>query len=146
MLPFCGYHMADYFQHWLDFGQKRSASPIPIFGVNWFRTNGDGVFLWPGYGENMRVLQWIVERVNGRAAAVPSPLGGIPAYADLTWEGMDHFLNEHFEDLVSIDPLHWQAELQQHDQLFEKMQDKLPLELTAIRAKFESGLGFAPQA
>ncbi len=145
MLPFCGYHMADYFQHWLDFGQTL-ASPIPIFGVNWFRTNGDGVFLWPGYGENMRVLQWIVERVNGRAAAVPSPLGWIPAYADLTWEGMDHFLNEHFEDLVSIDPMHWQAELQQHDQLFEKMQDKLPLELTAIRAKFESGLGFAPQA
>ena len=143
MLPFCGYHMADYFKHWLDFGQTL-ANPLPIFGVNWFRTNGDGNFLWPGYGENMRVLQWIVERVNGRAAAVQSPLGWIPSYSDLTWEGMDDFQHEHFEHLISIDPLHWQEELKQHDQLFEKMQDKLPVELIAIRANFESGFGISP--
>ena len=78
------------------------------------------------------------------ANALPSPLGWIPSYADLTWEGLDHFLHEHFEHLISIDPQHWLEELKQHDQLFEKMKDKLPAELIAIRAKFESGLGFAP--
>ncbi len=145
MLPFCGYHMADYFQHWLNFGETLD-NPLPIFGVNWFRTNGDGTFLWPGYGENMRVLQWIVERVNGRGAAVESPLGWIPSYADLTWEGMDDFFVEHFADLISIDPLHWREELLQHDQLFEKMQDKLPAEFVTIRSKFEGGLGLAPGA
>jgi phosphoenolpyruvate carboxykinase (GTP) len=137
MLPFCGYHMADYFKHWLEFGQSLQA-PLPIFGVNWFRTNGEGGFLWPGYGENMRVLQWIVERVNGHAAAVQSPLGWIPSYSDLTFEGMDGFSSEHFENLTSIDPLHWREELKQHDQLFEKMQDKLPSELRVIRANLES--------
>ncbi len=143
MLPFCGYHMADYFKHWLEFGETLSAPP-PIFGVNWFRTNGDGVFLWPGYGENMRVLQWIVDRVNLRANAVKSPLGWIPSYSDLIWDGLDNFLHEHFEHLISIDPHHWREELQQHDQLFERMKDKLPEELVAIRAKFERRLGLAP--
>jgi phosphoenolpyruvate carboxykinase (GTP) len=145
MLPFCGYHMADYFQHWLNFGGTL-AKPIPIFGVNWFRTDGEGVFLWPGYGENMRVLQWIVERVNGRGAAVESPLGWIPSYDDLTWEGMDDFFVEHYANLISIDPEHWREELLQHDQLFEKMQDKLPAEFITIRSKFEGGLGLAPGA
>jgi phosphoenolpyruvate carboxykinase (GTP) len=142
MLPFCGYHMADYFKHWLDFGETL-ASPPPIFGVNWFRTNGEGGFLWPGYGENMRVLQWIVDRVNLRANAVKSPLGWIPSYSDLIWDGLDNFLHEHFEHLISIDPQHWREELQQHDQLFERMQDKLPEELVAIRAKFERRLGLS---
>jgi len=145
MLPFCGYHMADYFKHWLDFGQTLETPPL-IFGVNWFRTNGDGDFLWPGYGENMRVLQWIVERVNGHAAAAPSPLGWLPSYSDLNWEGLDDFSHEHYANLISIDPQHWQEELLQHDQLFEKMQDKLPAELITIRANFESGLGLTPEA
>jgi len=141
MLPFCGYHMGDYFQHWLDFG-KTLAAPPPIFGVNWFRTNGEGGFLWPGFGENMRVLQWIVDRVNGRASAVKSPLGWVPTYSDLVWEGLD-FLHEQFERLISIDPQHWRDELKQHDQLFEKMEDKLPERLAAIREKFEKRLGLA---
>jgi phosphoenolpyruvate carboxykinase (GTP) len=140
MLPFCGYHMADYFKHWLDFGQKRATPPL-IFGVNWFRTNGDGNFLWPGYGENMRVLQWIVGRVNQRASAVKSPLGWVPSYKDLVWDGMDGFACEHYDHLISIDPLHWQEELQQHDQLFDKMRDKLPRELLTIRSSFENNLG-----
>jgi phosphoenolpyruvate carboxykinase (GTP) len=142
MLPFCGYHMADYFQHWLDFGQRLATPPL-IFGVNWFRTGGDGTFLWPGYGENMRVLQWIVERVNGRAAAVHSPLGWIPSYSDLTWDGLDDFAREHYDHLVSLDPQHWREELQQHDQLFDRLRDKLPGELAAIRARFQNRLGFA---
>ncbi|MBI5953846.1 MAG: phosphoenolpyruvate carboxykinase (GTP) [Chloroflexi bacterium] len=141
MLPFCGYHMGDYFQHWLDFG-KTLAVPPPIFGVNWFRTNGDGGFLWPGFGENMRVLQWIVDRVNGRADAVKSPLGWVPTYSDLFWEGLD-FLHEQFEYLISIDPQHWREELKQHDQLFERMQDKLPEKLAAIRAKFDGRFDLA---
>lgn len=142
MLPFCGYHMADYFQHWLDFGQRLLNPPL-IFGVNWFRTNGDGTFLWPGYGENMRVLQWIVRRVNQLAAAVQSPLGWVPAYSDLSWDGLDNFACEHYDHLISIDPQHWQEELRQHDQLFEKMRDKLPGELLVIRTNFGSNLGLA---
>jgi phosphoenolpyruvate carboxykinase (GTP) len=142
MLPFCGYHMADYFKHWLDFGQRLATPPL-IFGVNWFRTNGDGSFLWPGYGENMRVLQWIVERVNQRAAAVQSPLGWIPSYSDLVWDGMDGFASEHYAHLISIDPQHWQEELRQHDQLFDKLREKLPGEFLAIRTNFGSNLGFA---
>ena len=142
MLPFCGYHIADYFKHWLDFGQKLASPPL-IFGVNWFRTNGDGKFLWPGYGENMRVLQWIVGRVNGHTHAVQSPLGWLPAYSDLTWVGLDDIVHEHYEQLVSIDLQDWLNELQQHDQLFEKMLDKLPEDLVTIREKFEFGLRLA---
>jgi phosphoenolpyruvate carboxykinase (GTP) len=143
MLPFCGYHMADYFKHWLDFGQTLTNPPL-IFGVNWFRTNEDGGYLWPGYGENMRVLQWVVERVNGHAGALPSYLGWIPSYSDLNWEGLDHFSRENYEQLMSIDSQHWREELQQHGQLFEKMQDKLPAELSAIRSEFESKLDSIP--
>jgi phosphoenolpyruvate carboxykinase (GTP) len=137
MLPFCGYHMADYFKHWLDFG-KMLTSPIAIFGVNWFRTDGACHFLWPGYGENMRVLQWIVERVNGRGAALESPLGWIPSYSDLNWDGLDGFSQKQFDDLTSIDPQDWQEELKQQDQLFEKMKDKLPAELIDIRKELGS--------
>lgn len=142
MLPFCGYHMGDYFQHWLDFGKSLPKTP-PIFGVNWFRTNQEGGFLWPGYGENMRVLQWIVDRVHGRAAAVHGALGWVPTHADLIWDGLENFYNEHFEHLVSIDKNHWREELKEHDQLFEKMQDKLPAELAAIRSKFGQQLGLS---
>jgi phosphoenolpyruvate carboxykinase (GTP) len=141
MLPFCGYHIADYFRHWLDFGQKLTPS-LPIFGVNWFRTNGDGSFLWPGYGENMRLLQWIVERVDGRAAAQQTPLGWIPSYSDLNLDGMDNFSQEDYERLIRIDPQEWREELQQHDQLFEMIRDKLPVELMEIRVNLESGMGF----
>jgi len=91
----------------------------------------------------MRVLQWIVDRVNARANAVKSPLGWVPSYSDLIWEGLDNFLHEHFEHLISIDPHHWREELNQHDQLFEKMKDKVPAELLAVRAKFERRLGLA---
>jgi phosphoenolpyruvate carboxykinase (GTP) len=141
MLPFCGYHMADYFKHWLEFGESLS-SPLPIFGVNWFRTGEDGKFLWPGYGENMRALQWIVDRANGYASAVKSPLGWIPSYSDLTWDGLDGFSTEQFERLTNINSAHWQEELKQHDELFEKIGAKLPAELLSIRADF--GSRFAP--
>jgi phosphoenolpyruvate carboxykinase (GTP) len=142
MLPFCGYHIADYFKHWLDFGEKLTSPPL-IFGVNWFRTNSDGKFLWPGYSENMRVLEWIVGRVNGYARAVQSPFGWLPMYSDLTWDGLNEIVHENYEHLVSIDLQDWLKELQQHDQLFEKMLDKLPEDLVTIRAEFEFGLRLA---
>jgi phosphoenolpyruvate carboxykinase (GTP) len=140
MLPFCGYHMGDYFCHWLEFEKKLTNLPL-IFGVNWFRTDENGGFLWPGYGENMRVLQWIVGRVNGHARATEGPLGWVPSYADLSWNGLDEINNQKFDYLVSIDPQHWREELKQHDQLFAKMDGKLPAELVSIRAKFEERLG-----
>ena len=88
MLPFCGYNMADYWRHWLDLGSKL-ANPPPIFRVNWFRKDENGGFVWPGFGENLRVMQWIVDRVNGKADAVESPFGFMPRHQDLNWKGLD---------------------------------------------------------
>ena len=102
MLPFAGYHMADYFNHWLSFG-RNIANPPRIFGVNWFRTDADGRFVWPGFGENMRVLQWIVERSRGKAYALESPIGWMPRYQDLNWDGLDDFAEADFLTAMAID-------------------------------------------
>ena len=131
MLPFCGYHMADYFKHWLEMG-KSIAHPPQIFGVNWFRVDTDGNFLWPGFGENMRVLKWIVERVNGKAQAVQSPLGWMPMYEDFDWNGLE-FSRKQFEDVTNIDAELWKKEIQLQGELFVSLQDKLPKELDSIR-------------
>jgi phosphoenolpyruvate carboxykinase (GTP) len=140
MLPFCGYHVGDYFRHWLEFG-RRLASPPLIFGVNWFRSDENGAFLWPGYGENMRLLEWIAGRINGTANAVESPLGWMPSYEDLTWDGLDGgFGRPDFECLLDINCAHWLEELGQHDRLFEKLGDKLPGELVSIRMELEKRL------
>jgi phosphoenolpyruvate carboxykinase (GTP) len=143
MLPFCGYHMADYFRHWLEFGKQFSSPPL-IFGVNWFRADENGNFLWPGYGENMRVLEWIVGCIDGTAEAVESPLGWLPTFSNLNWDGLDGFSPSDFESLVSIDPARWQVELEQHDQLFERLGAKLPGELVSIRMELENKLGQLP--
>jgi phosphoenolpyruvate carboxykinase (GTP) len=144
MLPFAGYHMADYFNHWLQFG-RTIANPPRIFGVNWFRKDAEGNFLWPGYGENMRVLKWIVERANGRAVSIESPLGWMPRYEDLDWRGMEDFTPEQFHALMSIDREQWNAEILSHEELFVKLYDRLPKELVAIRDLTLSSLWRSPE-
>jgi len=132
MLPFCGYHIADYFDHWLQIGRK-VANPPRIFCVNWFRKGQEGKFLWPGYGENMRVLLWIVDRCHGRAGAAESVLGWVPRERDLEWSGLDGAVRERFEDLMTIERDVWIRELLLHEELFAKLHDKLPRELALKR-------------
>jgi phosphoenolpyruvate carboxykinase (GTP) len=127
MLPFCGYNMADYFGHWLKMQKKVKTVPA-IFHVNWFRKSADGKFLWPGFGENTRVLKWIVERVNGRAAAVETPIGFEPQYKDLDWSGAK-FSKEEFEQVMSFDREAWTTEVVSQEELFFKLRDRLPKQL-----------------
>ena len=144
MLPFCGYHMAAYFNHWLNFG-RMIPNPPRIFGVNWFRKDENGKFIWPGFGENMRVLKWIVERANGRARAIESPLGRMPRYEDLDWRGMENFTPEKFHDLMAVDREQWVNEIVSHEELFFKLYDRLPKELIFIRELILSGLWRSPE-
>lgn len=144
MLPFCGYHMADYFNHWLQFG-RTIYNPPRIFGVNWFRKDENGKFAWPGFGDNMRVLKWIVERSHGRAVSVESPIGWIPRYEDLDWRGLD-FSKEQFSKVMSIDVKEWQQEILLHEELFIKLYDRLPKELNNIRDLNLSSLWRTPES
>jgi phosphoenolpyruvate carboxykinase (GTP) len=131
MLPFCGYNIGDYFTHWLNFG-RRLANPPRIFNVNWFRRGADGQFLWPGFGENMRVLKWIVDRVRGRATAVEGSFGWMPRYEDIDFRGLK-FSPDDFEQVMSTSRDEWVQELASHDELFFKLYDRLPREFPAIR-------------
>jgi phosphoenolpyruvate carboxykinase (GTP) len=142
MLPFAGYNMADYFQHWLTLGEKVQAAggQLPkIFCVNWFRKGADGKFVWPGYGENMRVLKWALERVEGRSGGDKHLFGVSPRYEDLTWEGLS-FTPAEYAAVSSIDRSAWQQEMALHAELFEQLAYHLPTELTAIKARIESQL------
>jgi phosphoenolpyruvate carboxykinase (GTP) len=138
MLPFCGYHYGDYFNHWLKMG-KGLKHPPRIFGVNWFRQDAKGEFIWPGFGENMRVLKWIIDRVEGKAEAVKTPLGLQPRYEDLEWVGLD-FPRERFEELSRIDPAVWRKEVQDHAALYEKLKARMPKELYEQREQLERAL------
>ncbi len=127
MLPFCGYHMGDYFRHWLK--MQRSLSETPrVFHVNWFRKGADGKFLWPGFRENMRVLKWIVDRAHGRTSGQETPIGWTPRYEDIQWTGLD-FPREKFEELQQFDRAAWRAEVIQHEELFIELHDHLPPEM-----------------
>ena len=126
MLPFCGYNMGDYFSHWLDLGRKLKKMPL-IFRVNWFRKDEKGHFIWPGFGENMRVLQWIVNRVKSQAGAVESPLGMMPNYDDLDWNGID-FSQEQFENLMAVDKDQGLNEALLILQYFKQFKNHLPPE------------------
>ncbi len=142
MLPFCGYHMGDYFNHWLQIGRNIPAPPR-IFGVNWFRKDTDGNFIWPGFSENMRILKWIILKIRGGANAVESPIGWMPTYDDIDWAGLD-FTPEQFESIMDIDSEEWKTELLQHTELFEKMYDKLPKEFIFMRELLLSSLWRSP--
>jgi phosphoenolpyruvate carboxykinase (GTP) len=139
MLPFIGYNMSDYFQHWLDLGSKVGATAPKIFCVNWFRTDADGKFVWPGFGDNMRVLKWMLERIDGTAGGQENLFGVTPSYADINWSGSD-FTSEQFAQITSVDKHAWIEELKLHSELFDKLAYHLPQELTDAKAALESKL------
>jgi phosphoenolpyruvate carboxykinase (GTP) len=142
MLPFCGYNMADYFGHWLNVG-RRLSNPPQIFRVNWFRKDENGKFIWPGFGDNMRVLKWIVERVHGRGYAVESPLGWMPRHEDIEWNGLD-FPADKFYDLMAVGRDAGAAEAHAHEEQFDKFFDRLPKEFIFERELLRSRLWRSP--
>jgi phosphoenolpyruvate carboxykinase (GTP) len=131
MLPFCGYNIGDYFQHWLDIG-KRLTDPPHIFSVNWFRKSADGKFLWPGFGENMRVLKWIIDRCEGSGGALKSPIGWLPGIHDIDLAGLelDH---KWVDELLEIDHEQWQKEIAAHQEFFDSLGGVVPEELLEQR-------------
>ncbi len=144
MLPFLGYHMGTYFNHWLQFGRDLPNAPR-IFGVNWFRKNDKGEFVWPGFGENLRVLKWIIGRVRGKSAAVECPIGWRPRYRDMDWKGLEDFERPVFHDMMLVDREMWKQELLSHEELFSKLFDKIPKEFLFMRELLLSSLWRSPE-
>jgi phosphoenolpyruvate carboxykinase (GTP) len=141
MLPFCGYHMADYFDHWLRIGREGEASKLPkIFYVNWFRKDGDGAFLWPGFGENSRVLAWVFRRCDDRAGAEDTPIGLVPTRDAIDVEGLD-VSEEDMAKLLRVDPQEWKRELPSIKQHFARFGERLPRQLREQLAALEERLG-----
>jgi phosphoenolpyruvate carboxykinase (GTP) len=143
MLPFCGYHMGSYFNHWVDFGRMLPAPPR-IFSVNWFRKDDKGKFAWPGFGDNMRILKWIIERARGRGRAHETPLGWVPDYDDIEWKGLD-FPKEKWNQVMSVDKELWHKEIVQHEELFVKLYDRLPKEFIYVKELITSALWRTPK-
>ena len=144
MLPFMGYHIGDYVNHWLQFGRNLPNAPR-IFGVNWFRKDENGQFLWPGFGDNIRVLIWIVQRIRGNASSVESPIGWMPRYEDLDWTGLESFTRQDFERIMTVEREPGKHELLSHEELFERMYDKLPKEFFFMRELLLSALWRSPE-
>ena len=139
MLPFCGYHMADYFAHWLETGRREGAKLPKIFMVNWFRKDGKDKFLWPGFGENSRVLAWIAERCDDEAAAEPTPIGLVPAAGAIDVSGLD-LPEGAMEKLLDVDPAEWREQLPQLRDHLATFGEKLPPELGEQLRKLEERL------
>ncbi|MCF2135198.1 MULTISPECIES: phosphoenolpyruvate carboxykinase (GTP) [Mycetohabitans] len=142
MLPFCGYNMSDYFAHWLDIGarlQAQGATLPRIYCVNWFRKGADGKFVWPGFGDNMRVLQWMLGRIDGQARGVEHVFGVSPRYEDIDWTGLA-FSRQQFEQVMSVDAGVWREELALHGELFAKLERRLPEALSRIKDRIEQQL------
>ncbi len=142
MLPFAGYNMSEYFQHWLDLGSKLEAqgADLPgIFTVNWFRKGSDGKFVWPGYGDNARVMQWMLARLDGSAGGTEHIFGVSPNYGDLNWAGLD-FNEAQFQSVIGIDQAAWSQEMRLHDELFQQLAYRLPQELREVKARIEARL------
>jgi len=142
MLPFCGYNMSSYFQHWLNLGRRleQSGATLPhIFCVNWFQTDDNGKFIWPGFGENMRVLKWMLERIDGTAQGEENLFGVSPRFEDITWDGLS-FDAAQFKRITTIEQEQWRRELGLHEELFNKLQQRLPQELSQIRERLDSHL------
>ena len=141
MLPFCGYNMADYFSHWLDIGKDADPDKLPkIFYVNWFRKDEDGRWLWPGYGENSRVLEWVFERVSGKGEAVETPIGLVPAKGAINTDGLD-VSDADMEILLRVDSSEWKAEVPSIREHFAQFGDKLPAALATEVDELETKLG-----
>ena len=147
MIPFCGYNMSDYFAHWLKLGRELASEAdaahmkLPkIYCVNWFRTDADGKFVWPGFGENMRVLKWMIDRLEGRGEGIEHLFGITPRYEDLNWSGLE-FPQSAYATITSIDKASWQQEFKLHDELFAKLAYHLPTQLSEVKAKLEAQLG-----
>jgi phosphoenolpyruvate carboxykinase (GTP) len=138
MLPFCGYNMADYFRHWLEMG-KRIPHPPKIFHVNWFRKGADGKFLWPGFGDNVRVLKWILERVEGRGPAQETPIGHVPTRSALTLDGLNISTGA-VEELLRVNPEDWEQELVDSKEFFQKFGERLPREIRDEHEKLSGRL------
>jgi phosphoenolpyruvate carboxykinase (GTP) len=138
MLPFCGYHMADYYSHWLTMGKAVDDAPL-IFTVNWFRTNEKGEFAWPGFGDNARVLQWIIKRCEGQVAAHETALGWMPRYEDVDWSGLAYSKAD-FDAATKIDQAAWTSELAGVKEWFEKLGPKVPRKLALIRDLLEQSI------
>jgi len=138
MIAFCGYNMSDYFAHWIAMKSK-AAQPPRIYTVNWFRKDANGKFMWPGFGDNMRVLKWIVERVEGKADAKQTPLGFIPDFKDLDWSGLDYSPDK-FAELSAVNSALWQQELKRHDELLTKLKYHLPAEIAGRYISLKTAL------
>jgi phosphoenolpyruvate carboxykinase (GTP) len=142
MLPFTGYNVSDYFQHWLNIGDKmgQAGAKLPaIYCVNWFRKDADGKFVWPGYGENMRVLKWMVERIEGKSMGVDNGFGISPAFDEITWTGLD-FTKAQFATVTSLDKADWKTEIALHTALFKQLAYHLPAQLENTKAQLEQRL------
>jgi phosphoenolpyruvate carboxykinase (GTP) len=144
MLPFCGYHMGDYFRHWIETGHRLKNPPL-IFGVNWFKKDENGSYLWSGFGDNTRILQWILNRTRGKSKGVESPIGWTPSFEDIDWRGLPEMTLNRFSQLMEIDRELWKSELLSQETFFEKLYDRLPREISLIRELLLSAIWKSPE-